>query len=62
MALSAENKARINNLIFERAFEIEQQLSEHDFLTAKICGLKPEQVEEVSLKLAVKELKKELAL
>jgi hypothetical protein len=61
MALSIEKKEKINTLIYERAYEIEQQLSADDFFTAKICGLNPEQVTEAALKVAVKELKKEFA-
>lgn len=61
MKLSNETKQQVNKLIFERAYEIEQQLSEDNFFTAKILGIKPEMVSDVSLKVAVKELKKEWA-
>ena len=61
MALSIEKQEKINKLIYERAYEIEQQLSEDDFFMAKMCGLKPEQVEDVALRVAVKELQKEFA-
>lgn len=58
MSLSAKTKKKVDNLIFDRAYEIEQMLSENDFFMAKLCGVKPEQVEDVSLRLAVKELQK----
>lgn len=61
MSLSIENKEKINKLIYERAYEIEQELSNDDFFMAKMCGLKPEQVEDVALRVAVKELKKQFA-
>lgn len=61
MALSIEKQEKINKLIHERAYEIEQQLSEDDYFLAKMAGLKPEQVSEVALNCAVKELKKQFA-
>ena len=61
MSLSIEKQEKINKLIYERAYEIEQQLSEDDFFMAKMCGLNPEQVEDAALRVAVKELQKEFA-
>ena len=60
MSLSKYKKAKINTIIFRRAYEIENKLAEGDFLRAKLAGIKPEQVRSISLKLAVKELKKQL--
>lgn len=60
MTLTLETKQKINNLIYERAYEIENLLSENDFFYAKMVGVKPEQVSDVALKIAVKELKKTL--
>lgn len=48
-------------MIFERAYEIENQLSEDDFFLAKMFGLKPEQVADVALNCAIKELKKQFS-
>lgn len=56
--LSEQIKANITNAIYERAYEIECKLSEDDFFMAKMAGLKPEQVAEVSLNVAIKELQK----
>lgn len=61
MALSEKTKKKVQKMIFERAYEIEQKLSEDNFFLAKLAGLKPEQVSDVSLKVAVKELKKKMA-
>lgn len=61
MALSQQTKEKVNQLIYERAYEIEVKLSADNFFLAKLAGLKPEQVEDVALKCAVKELKKTLA-
>ena len=59
MALSLESQKKVKRVIFERAYEIEQKLSEDDFFLAKMAGVRPEQVGEVSLKTAIKELQKE---
>ena len=61
MALSIENQKKVQNVIFERAYEIENQLSEDDFFLAKMFGLKPEQVADVALNCAIKELKKQFS-
>lgn len=61
MALSIEGKKIIQRAIFERAYEIENRLSEDNFFLAKMAGLKPDQVSDVALKCAVKEIKKEFA-
>lgn len=60
MALSKEKKGKIINYIYERAFEIEWVLSDNNFYLAKIAGVNPEQVTDVALKCAIKELKKDL--
>lgn len=60
MALSTESKNKINNLIFERANEIENKLSENNFFLAGLAGVRPEQVSEIALKTAIKEIKKTL--
>jgi len=57
--LTVKNKEQLHKLIFERAYEIEEYLSEDNFFIAKLCGLKPEQVGDAALKVAVKELQKE---
>lgn len=59
--LSNKSKEQINNIIFERAYEIEQKLSEDNFFLAKMGGVKPESVSDVALKCAIKELQKEFA-
>lgn len=59
--MKSATKEQINNMIYERAYVIEAQLSEDNYFLAKMAGLKPEQVEEVALKCAVKELKKEFS-
>lgn len=59
--LSNKTKEQINKLIFERAYEIEQKLSEDNFLLAKMAGVKPEQVSDVALNCAIREIKKEFA-
>lgn len=59
MALSTENKEKVYRIIFERAYEIEQQLSDDDFFLAKMCGLSPYEVSDASLRIAVMELQKE---
>lgn len=61
MALTSETKQEVQKRIFERAYEIEDKLSEDNFFLAKMAGLKPNQVSAISLRCAVKELKKELA-
>ena len=58
MALDNKKKKKLNKLIYEVAYELEQRLSENDFLQAKIAGLKPSEVSDVSLKCAVKFIKK----
>lgn len=57
--LSEDTKQKIQQLIFERAYEIEQQLSEQNYLLADMACVRPEQVSEVALRCAVKELKRE---
>lgn len=57
--ISEETKNKLQKIIFERAYEIEEKLSEDNFFLAGIAGIKPEQVSDVALKVAVKELKKE---
>lgn len=61
MALSLRSQKKIQKLIFERAYEIETYLSEHDFLVAKLFGLEPYQVEDTALRIATKELQKEFS-
>lgn len=51
-------KEHINSIIFERAYEIEQKLSEDDFFLAKLSGIKPEQVSNIALQCSIKELQK----
>ena len=60
MALSTESQNKIDNLIFERANEIENRLSENNYFLANLAGVKPEQVSEVSIKIAIKEIKETL--
>lgn len=57
MPISIESKQKIDKMIFERAYEIENKLSEDDFFLAKMAGLKPDQVSDVALNCAIKELK-----
>lgn len=57
MPLSEENKNIVLNEIFERAYELESRLAEQDYFLAKIAGLKPEEVSDIALKLAIKEMK-----
>jgi hypothetical protein len=57
--ISQGTKQIVNKIIFERAYEIEQMLSEDDFFLARMGGLRPDQVEDASLRIAVKELEKE---
>lgn len=46
---------KIQELIFERAHEIEQFLCKHDFHYAKIIGIAPEKIEKVALNIAMRE-------
>ena len=57
--MKTETKAKVNAIIFERAYEIECKLSEDNYFLAKMAGVKPEQVSDVALKCAIKELQKE---
>ncbi len=50
-------KQKLQKLIYERAFEIEEKLSKDDFFLAKLAGLKPYQVSDVALSCAIKEVK-----
>ena len=56
--ISIPAKKAIDTLIFERAYEIEAKLSADNYFFAKMAGLKPEQVSDVALNCACKELKK----
>lgn len=58
MALDSKKKKKLNKLIYEVAYELEQRLSENDFLQAKMAGVDPSEVSNVSLKCAVKFIKK----
>ena len=58
MALDRKKKNKLNKLIYEVAYELEQRLSDNNFLQAKIAGLNPSEVPDVSLKCAVKFIKK----
>jgi hypothetical protein len=60
MSLTKNTKEKINQLIYERAYEIEQILSEDNFYRAELCGIAPEEVSNVSLQTAIKIIKKEL--
>lgn len=60
--MNAEAKAKVNAMIFERAYEIECKLSEDNYFLAKMAGVKPEQVNDVALKCAIKELQKEFSV
>ena len=51
---------KIQELIFERAYEIEQLLYKHDFLYAKIVGITPEKIEKVALNIAMREFQCQL--
>ncbi len=55
--MAKTKKQKVQELIYERAFEIEEELSKDDFFLAKLTGLKPEQVSDVALSCAIKELK-----
>ena len=55
--ISKEAKEAIHKMIFERAYEIEEALSADNYFKAKMAGIKPEQVSDVALKCATKELK-----
>lgn len=57
MAIKQERKTEIKNLIYERAYEIEQKLSEDNFLLAKLLGVGKEDVTNVALEVAIKELR-----
>ena len=57
MAIKQERKTKIKNLIYERAYEIEQKLSEDNFLLAKLLGVGKEDVTNFALKVAIKELR-----
>ena len=57
MAIKQERKKEIKNLIYERAYEIEQKISEDNFLLAKLLGVGKEDVTNVALKVAIKELR-----
>lgn len=59
--LSKETKEKVQKMIFERAYEIEQKLSDDNFFLAKMAGIKPDQVSNVALNCAIRELKKEFA-
>lgn len=59
--MKAATKDKINKLIFERAYEIENRLSDDNFFLAKMAGVKPEQVSNVALNCAIREIKKEFA-
>jgi len=58
--ISEATKKNVQNLIFERAFEIEQKLSEDDFFRAKMAGVNPKDVTDVALKAAIMSIKKDL--
>lgn len=58
MAITQDQKIKIDNVIHERAYEIETKLSENDFFLAKMAGVKPADVSDVSIKVAIKELQK----
>lgn len=60
--MTAEAKAKVNAIIFERAYEIECKLSEDNYFLAKMAGVKPEQVNDVALTCAIKELQKEFSV
>lgn len=52
--ISTETRNKIYEMICERAYEIENRLSEDNYFLAKMAGIKPEQVSDVSLKTAIK--------
>ena len=56
--MALDSKKKLNKLIYEVAYELEQRLSENDFLQAKMAGVAPSEVSNVSLKCAVKFIKK----
>ena len=60
MAIKQECKDKLHVLIYERAYEIEKKLSDDNFFLAKLAGIKPTDVSDVSLKIAIKELQKEM--
>lgn len=62
MALPEKVKNKISDgirkLIFERAWEIEQELAKDNYFLAKITGVSPEQVESVALEVSLREYRK----
>lgn len=63
MKASVKNtvKEKVQNSIYARAYEIEQELSKDNYHLAKLAGIKPENISSVSLNCAIKELKKQFS-
>jgi len=59
--ISEQTKKNVQNLIFERAYEIEQKLSEDNFFRANMAGVAPKDVPDVALKAAIMSLKKDIS-
>ena len=62
MSLPEEIKKKISDgireLIFERAWEIEEVLEKDDYFLAKMVGVSPEQIESVALEISLREYRK----
>ena len=58
--ISETTKKNVQKLIFERAYEIEQKLSEDNFFRAKMAGVAEKDVTDVALKAAIMSIKKDL--
>lgn len=54
--MKKDKKEQINQIIYERAYEIEEILSKDDFFGAKMAGVPIEQISDVALKIAVREI------
>ena len=62
MSLPEEIKKKISDgireLIFERAWEIEEVLEKDDYFLAKMAGVSPERIESVALEVSLREYQK----
>jgi hypothetical protein len=56
-SITPEQKEKVNQMIYKIAYEIETALSDDDFFLAKMSGIKPEDLSQISLKLAIRQLK-----
>lgn len=58
MAAPNKTKEELRHLLFEIAYEIDEQLSANNYFLAKIAGVRPEDVESVALETAQRKLLK----